>query len=183
MRGAMARTVVATMGTLVGVGCGPAPYALSPEEPVVVVVVPPAAAPYAGEPRAPAPAASPEDGWIPDLLPRFNPFATMRTLVGAYDCPQGRTNLTLRVVDARGTRVRAIFDFYHAPSDTAGQFLLAGQFDEHTGGVVFTPGAWIIHPDAYVTVPMVGQVSRDGRHFAGRIPAAGCGGFRLRAVQ
>ena len=194
MRGGTGRTGLTAMAAILGAGCGPAPYTLGPEDPAAMreppgpaaVIVIPQAAPIpeaVAERRAPRPAPHEEDGWVPDLLPRFNPFAEARTWVGAYDCPQGRTSLTLRVVDVRGTKVRAIFDFHHAPTDAAGQFLLAGEFDEHTGDMVFTPGAWIIHPDSYVTVPMAGRVSRDGTRFAGVIPAAGCGGFRLRAVR
>jgi hypothetical protein len=194
MRGSTARTIVAAMGAILGAGCGPAPYTIGPEEPVALedprgrptVIVIPAAAPRvmgAGEAPAPAPSAPREDGWIPDLLPRFNPFVEKRTWVGSFDCPEGRTGLTLRVVDVRGTKVRAIFDFHHAQSDTSGQFLLAGRFDEHTGDTVFTPGAWIIHPDDYPPLPLVGRVSRDGMRFAGRVPFPGCGGFRLRAVE
>lgn len=197
MRSTPNRTIVAVLAALLGAACGPAPYTIgpvtmegdppsppapAPPPPVTIVVIPPATA-RTEEPRVQAPAPSPGDGWIPDLLPRFNPFMEKRTWVGDYDCPQGRTSLTLRVVDVRGTRVRAIFDFHHAPSDVSGQFLMAGQFDEHTGDTVLTPGAWIIHPADYVTVPMVGRVSRDGTRFAGRIPVPGCGEFRLRAVQ
>jgi hypothetical protein len=103
--------------------------------------------------------------------------------VGAYDCPQGHTELTLRVVDVRGLRVRAIFDFHHAPTDAAGQYLMAGTFDEQNGDVVLRPGPWIIHPDGYVPVGMVGRVSREGTRFSGRIPFPGCGGFQLRAAR
>jgi len=186
MRGSTA--VVAALGTLVGVGCGPAPYTLGAEEPVrasqvaepspVTIVVGQAAAP-----AAPAPSREPEDRWFPDGFPRPNPFAERRTWVGAYDCPQGRTELTLRVVDVHDKFVRAIFDFHHAPTDVAGQFLLAGAFDEQTGNVRFVPGVWIVHPDDYVTVGMAGRVSRDGTRFEGSIPAPGCGGFWLHPAR
>jgi len=185
MRRSTARTRLAATAAILGAGCGPAPYTIGPEEPVATGEPPTIVVIRGGEAPAPARAqpAPSGDGWIPDLLPRFNPFAEKRTWVGSFDCPEGRTELTLRVVDARGTKVRAIFDFHHPPSDTSGQFLLAGEFDEHTGDMVFTPGAWIIHPDDYATLPLVGRVSRDGTHYAGRIPVPGCGGFRLRAVQ
>ncbi len=185
MRGwtAPALVTMGALGAMVATGCGPAPYAMGPEEPApagaTVIVMP---APYGGA-AAPPRAASSGDGWIPDLLPRFNPFIDSRTWVGSFDCPEGRTGLTLRVVDVHDTRVRAIFDFHHAPSDTSGQFLVVGRFDEHTGDIVFTPGAWIIQPPDYATLPLVGRVTRDGKHFAGRIPVDGCAGFRLRAVE
>lgn len=184
MRGSTA--VGAALGAILGMGCGPAPYTLGPDEPVSSV---PASEPVtiivggAGAPAASQPPREPEDRWIPDGFPRPNPFAERRTWVGAYDCAQGRTGLALRVIDVHGTHVRAIFDFHHAPTDVAGQYLLAGTFDEQTGKVVFVPGAWIIHPDNYVTVGMVGRVSRDGMRFEGSIPFPGCGGFRLHPAR
>jgi hypothetical protein len=180
---------LAALVALLGAGCGPAPYALEPEEPEAAPPAPqsPAIVIVAGGTKAEAPAIAPrrepEDRWIPDGLPRPNPFADQRTWVGTYDCTQGRTSLTLRVVDAHENRVRAIFDFHHAPTDVSGQYLMAGKFDEQMGGVVFSPGPWIIHPAGYVSVGMLGQVSRDGTRFVGRIPFPGCGGFQLRAVQ
>jgi hypothetical protein len=168
------------VGALLGTGCGPAPYTIGPEEPprpgpsVVQVFI--------GE-APPAPQGAPEDRWIPDGLPRPNPFADRRTWVGEYQCPQGRTDLAVRVVDVHGPWVRAVFDFHHAPTDVSGQFLMSGQFDEQNGTVVFTPGTWIIHPDDYETVGMLGSVSRDGSRFSGRIAHAGCGAFRLRAAR
>jgi hypothetical protein len=78
--------------------------------------------------------------------------------------------------------VRAVFDFHHAPTDVGGQYLVAGAFDEQTGRVAFAPGEWIIHPDGYVSVGMTGGVTLDGMRFVGRIPFAGCGGFRLKAA-
>jgi hypothetical protein len=180
-------TAVGTvLGVLLGAGCGPAPYTIGPEEPGPAPA-PPEVYVFTGGARAAAPVAEPPsepvDRWIPDGFPRLNPFAERRTWVGAYDCPQGRTDLALRIVDVHGRRVRAIFDFHHAPTDVAGQHLLAGTFDEQTGDVVFAPGAWIIHPDRYVTVGMVGRVSHDGTRFAGRIVSPGCGEFRLRAAR
>jgi hypothetical protein len=174
-----------------GAGCGPAPYTIGPEEPASgesrtadCAWAPPAKVAVANAP-APAPnhSAAAEDRWYPDGLPRFNPFVDRRTWVGEYDCPQGRTGLTLRVVDVRGQKVRAIFDFHHAPTDASGQFLMAGTFDEETGDVQFAPGPWIIHPTDYEAVGMVGRVSVDGRHFMGRISSPGCGAFRLRSAQ
>jgi hypothetical protein len=170
----------AALALLFTAGCGPAPYVIGPEEPSssepppggAVVVVTPS-----------APAREPPDRWIPDGYPRFNPFTEARTWVGDYDCPQGRTSLTLRVVDVRGKMVRAIFDFHHAPTDAAGQYLMIGSFDEQTGAVAFEPGPWIIHPDDYVSVGMAGSVSPDGRRFVGRITHPSCGAFRLRAAR
>ena len=212
MRDAMASMAIGTVSgalLLLGAGCGPAPYTIGPEEPssaesraayvgttpdcapahaapapvTVYVQQQQAALPQAAVPQHAPPAREVEDRWIPDGLPRFNPFIDARTWVGDYDCAQGRTQLTVRVVDVRGTKVRAIFDFHHAATDAAGQFLMAGTFDEQTGQVAFAPGPWIIHPTSYVSVSMVGRVTLDGTRFAGRIPFPGCTGFRLRAAR
>ncbi len=182
MRGSTA--VGAALGALLGMGCGPAPYTIGSEEPSAARQVPdqpPVTVVVAS--AAPEPSREPEDRWIPDGFPRPNPFAEQRTWVGRYDCPQGRTELTLRVVDVHDTHVRAIFDVHHAPTDIAGQFLMAGTFDEQTGKVVFEPGAWIVHPGDWVTVGMTGRVSPDGRRFDGRISHPECGGFWLHPAR
>jgi hypothetical protein len=187
MRSSRLGATAAAIGGLLGAGCGPAPYAMGPDEPaeapapavVVVVGQGNAAAPQAPAPR-PAPA---EDRWIPDAFPRPNPFATRRTWVGDYDCLQGRTGLALRIIDVRGKRVRAIFDFHHAASGAAGQYIVGGAFDDGSGRVTFEPGPWIIHPDDYLSVGMEGEVSQDGTRFVGKILYPGCGMFRLHAAR
>ena len=176
MRSSAGWSCLAVLGALVCAGCGPAPYAIGPDEPAAEG--PPGAVYVTIGQARPA-----EDRWIPDGLPRPNPFAQWRTWVGEYDCPQGRTGLTLRVIDVRGKLVRAVFDFHHAPSNAAGKFIIGGAYDEDSRQVVFEPGPWIIHPDRYEPVGMAGQVSLDGAHFAGRITEPGCAGFRLRAAR
>jgi hypothetical protein len=171
---------------LLAAACGPAPYAIAPEEPEpaearapgVVVVVGQGSAPAPQAQEAPAP-----DRWIPDAFPRPNPFVARRTWVGDYDCIQGRTGLALRVIDVHGKRVRAIFDFHHAASGAAGQYIIGGAYDEESGRVTFEPGPWIIHPDGYLPVSMAGEVSVDGTRFVGRILYPGCGMFRLHAAR
>jgi hypothetical protein len=153
---------------LLGAGCGPAPYTI--DGPPVEIVIAPA-----------RPAPEPEDRWIPDDLPRLNPFVQRRDWIGDYDCAQGRTTLFLRILDAHDQKVQALFGFHHAPTNVTGQFLMAGTFDEKTGRVILDPGAWIDRPQGYLTVGLDGGVSRDGKRFSGKILGAGCVGFRLRA--
>ncbi len=191
MRISMRATAIGTLacGALAFAGCGPAPYSIGPEDPAregdaAQAEAPPAEVYVRRAEAAPAPPArEAEDRWIPDGLPRPNPFADYRTWVGEYYCPQGRTALTFRVVDVRGRRVRAIFDFHHAPTDTSGQYLMVGSFDDQTGTTTFVPGPWIVHPVGWVQVSMVGQVSRDESRFYGRIDSSGCGSFRLRVAM
>lgn len=174
-----ARAGSALITMLLAAGCGPAPYVIGPDEP--------AAAEAPARPAvvaiAPAPAPEPPDRWIPDGYPRRNPFLDARTWVGDYDCAQGRTDLTVRVIDVRGKLVRAVFDFHHRPTDAAGQYVLAGTFDEQTGQVDLEPGPWIVHPDGYEAVGMKGRVSQDGRRFHGRIMHPSCGAFRVHAAR
>jgi hypothetical protein len=175
--------------SLLGAACGPAPYTIGPEEPEPAEARPPAVVVVVGQgnregSQAPAPQPAPaQDRWIPDAFPRPNPFAAKRTWVGNYDCIQGRTDLALRVIDVRGKRVRAVFDFHHAASGAAGQYVVGGAFDEESGRVTFEPGPWIVHPDGYLSVGMEGEVSVDGAHFFGRITYPGCGMFRLHAAR
>jgi hypothetical protein len=182
MRASTALSGFSVLATLACAACGPAPYTLGADEPVDVGAAgPPPSSVYVMVGRGrPQPA---EDRWIPDGFPRPNPFAEARTWVGAYDCPQGRTELTLRVIDVRGKLVRAVFDFHHAPSNAAGQYIVGGAYDEASRQVVFEPGPWIIHPDRYESVGMKGQTSLDGARFTGMITEPGCGAFWLRAAR
>jgi hypothetical protein len=178
MRASKAGSGFAILGAVACAACGPAPYTIGPEEPAPAAEASPGPVQVIVGQTRPT-----EDRWIPDGLPRPNPFARSRTWVGEYDCPQGRTGLTLRIIDVRGKLVRAVFDFHHAPSGAAGQFIIGGAYDEDSRRMVFEPGPWIIHPDRYEPVGMAGQVSLDGAHFAGRITEPGCAGFRLHAAR
>jgi hypothetical protein len=176
------RATWAAIAALLAAACGPAPYALGPDD-APASEAPPAAAYVVVTEGQPTPAREPEDRWIPDGYPRINPFVERRTWVGDYDCVQGRTNLTLRVIDVRGKLVRAIFDFYHVRTNTAGQYIVGGAFDEQNGDVVLEPGPWIIQPPGYEAVAMKGRVSRDERRFTGTITSPGCFGFRLHPAR
>jgi hypothetical protein len=110
-----------------------------------------------------------------------NPFALTRTWVGEYDCPQGLTEMTLRVVGVRGERVDAIYEFNHAPTGVAGRYHTRGRFDFETNRVTFSPGEWIDRPPNYVTVGLEGRI--EGNRFEGRITHPRCGMFSLRASR
>lgn len=110
-----------------------------------------------------------------------NPFAFTRTWVGEYDCPQGITEMTLRVIGVRGERVDAVYEFHHAATGAAGSYHISGHFDPGSRRVSFSPGAWIERPPNYVTVGLEGRI--DGSRFQGRITHPRCGGFSLRASK
>jgi hypothetical protein len=154
---------------LFAAGCGPAPYAIGPEDQAPTVDVA-------------APRDAP-DRWLPETFPHKNPFTKHRVWDGVYDCTQGRTQLTLRVTDARDNWVRAIFDFHHPGSGAAGKFFVAGRFDVGSGRLSLAPGPWIDQPEGYESVGLEGLVSPDGREWRGRITHEGCGSFRVRAAE
>lgn len=131
---------------------------------------------YMGSP----PPAPPE---APLAVAPENPFALTRTWVGEYDCPQGLTDMKLRVVGVRGERVDAIYEFRHGPTGAAGSYHIHGRFDFESGRVSFSPGAWIERPQNYVTVGLEGRIGGNGERFDGRIRHPSCGMFSLRASR
>jgi hypothetical protein len=104
------------------------------------------------------------------------PFANGQTWTGYYDCAQGRTELTLNIVEVKGNAVHAIFDFDHPRSGAYGSFYIDGRYDAKTSRMTMTPGAWIEHPQAsYVSVGMIGEVKEDT--YSGKIDNDTCGDF------
>jgi hypothetical protein len=155
------------MGLVAAVGCGPAPYLYEPEaagtrpsEERRVMIVP--ALPGSGAEVS-------------------SPFARGQVWSGTYECPQGETDVDFIIADVAGDRVRAVFDFFHAPSLAAGSYVMDGVYDPSTRMVRFSPGDWIERPPRYVTVGLVGVV-RGGR-FAGDITHETCGGFDMRLQE
>lgn len=141
------------------------------------------------DPSAPPPevivrqSAPTNDGWSPAAFPATNPFERHATWVGDYDCTQGNTEFTLRIMDVRGRVVRAVFDFNHEPSGAKGSYVVTGSFDPDTRRVRFEPSSWIERPDHYLMVPMKGEISTDDSLFAGKIDYPGCGAFRLKPTR
>ncbi|MGK4006444.1 hypothetical protein WMF31_27745 [Sorangium sp. So ce1036] len=129
----------------------------------------------------PPPAAEPsDDAWVPDEDHGENPFERTRTWIGDYDCPQGTTEMTFRILQVRGNRIKAVFGFHHAESGVSGKYLMRGRYDARARTATFSPGSWIERPPNYVTVSMKGDLALDGSLFAGRIEHPECGAFRLR---
>lgn len=158
---------------LFAVACGPAPYTLPPDEPGSVQI---------GE--APeVEVVTPQHRAMPDPALRTHPFEVARTWVGSYHCPQGRTDLRLRITDVRGSQARAVFEFHHQDSGAAGSYMMIGRVDRAGSRVVFEPGAWIEQPDGYSSVGMDGNVSHDSMSFTGAMTHPDCGTFSLRAAR
>jgi hypothetical protein len=164
--------------------CGPMPHA-GYDEPARAPAQPAQAAEaqtvfvILGEP----PAEAPGDGWTPEESHGESAFERARTWVGDYDCPQGNTELTFRILAVRGRHVTALFDFHHVESGASGRYLMNGSYDADTHRVKLTPGAWLAQPRDYVSVGMSGEVSEDGSLFAGRMDHPRCGAFRLKPAR
>ncbi|WP_187345908.1 hypothetical protein [Sorangium cellulosum] len=159
--------------------CGPAPTLAEPRAPeppspaeTIYIVI--------HDPPPAAGAAVAADDWVPDEARGENPFARTRTWIGDYDCPQGTTEMTFRILQVQGDRIKAVFDFRHAASGASGKYLMRGRYDPETRTATFSPGAWLERPPNYVTVSMKGDLALDGSLFAGRIEHPECGAFRLR---
>lgn len=133
---------------------------------------------YLAEPGAPLPEVVSQE--TPEGALADNPFDVIRRWTGDYDCPQGTTDMKLTITGVRGRQVEGIFAFHHVPSGAAGSYFTRGTYDQATRTIVFKPGDWIERPPNYETVPIRGDVARDGSLFAGRIDHPRCGAFRLR---
>lgn len=176
--------------------CGPAPRdaadpgeapvsGASPAQTIYVSLGAQPEAPVGAQPKAPVGAQpeAPVEHRVPEEPQGDNPFERVRTWIGDYECPQGRTNLTLHVTRSRADRVKAIFAFNHAGSGAKGEYLLEGSYDRQTRTASFTPGAWLRQPPGYETVGMTGVIARDGSMFTGTIDHPACGDFRLQPAN
>src|SRR5262245_26356439 len=108
----LARALLLGGAVLFATACCPMSHPASADEVETEEVAAPATTVYVilEEPAPPAaPQPAPEDRWEPDPFPTPNPFARVRTWVGDYDCVQGRTGLAFRIIDVRGSVIRAIF--------------------------------------------------------------------------
>lgn len=117
----------------------------------------------------------------PRTPPPQGPVCPLRAgwrFAGHYLCAQGETALTLRVLEVRGTSVRAEFAFAHAPTAAAGRYTLRGTClgDE----VTLAPEAWVQRPAGYIMVGMRGALAAGGALYEGAITHASCGGFRVQ---
>ena len=100
---------------------------------------------------------------------------------GVYDCPQGRTGLTLTLEPA-DTGVTALFHFYADPSNPGvpeGCFAMSGTLDPGTGRLELRAEQWLLRPYNYYTVDLTGWVSPDRQRLQGEIPSPGCTVFDL----
>jgi hypothetical protein len=106
------------------------------------------------------------------------------TWEGDYVCGQGRTGLTLLVGPGAGTQ-RALFVFYPVadnPDVPEGCFEMTGRFDPDTGEASFAAGAWVLQPEGYVTVDLLGTADKAVASIGGTVDGPGCEEFELHRV-
>ena len=103
--------------------------------------------------------------------------------VGAYDCAQGDTGLTLRLRPRGDGTLDGLFHFWpraRNPDAAEGCFALrATPAEGPAGGIDLVAGRWLLRPDSYVTVGLQGRLDKDGL-FHGGVRGPGCTGFALR---
>jgi hypothetical protein len=105
------------------------------------------------------------------------PFVAKQVWHGAYTCPQGPTELWIRVVRVENDEVDAVFEFSHAETNAFGSYRIHGTWDGRRAH--FEAGDWLRQPEGYVTVDLEGTFP-DPRTFRGRILAAGCTTFVVK---
>ncbi|MBL8601741.1 MAG: hypothetical protein JNK72_07445 [Myxococcales bacterium] len=94
---------------------------------------------------------------------------------GRYQCAQGETALTLRVLGFAGDTLRAEFVFHHGPSGAAGRYTLRGRCAGDA--VALSPEAWVARPPGYIMVGLHGRVTEP--LFSGQIEHPSCGAFQV----
>lgn len=101
--------------------------------------------------------------------------------VGAYECPQGKTGLTLSIEQFDGGRLEAVFEFGPHPTNPDvpdGSFRMRGA--TAVGDRVrleATEEDWIEQPEGYVTVDLQGQLV--GAELSGEIINPECSVFHV----
>jgi hypothetical protein len=102
--------------------------------------------------------------------------------VGMYTCPQGVTDLDMRIVTTPDG-LRAMFHFTADPSNPKvpdGCFSMNGRLAPDGLGIILLPDAWRLRPFGYIPVGMSGKLNKVGNVMFGRITLSpGCTNFIL----
>ncbi len=118
-----------------------------------------------------------EAGTSPPPPPAPDPFHPGEDWLGTYTCPQGLTNLNLRIVSMQGDTIDDALFIFDCPG-ASGSYHMTGSFDRETSTATFVPTQWIVQPGPnWYTVGMAGTV-RSGT-YAGGITSASCGSFTV----
>ena len=106
---------------------------------------------------------------------------------GQYVCAQGDTALTLTIRPAASAgEVTALFHFQSSPSNPGvpeGCFTMSGSYDGDSRRTQLTADSWLLRPEDYVMVDLVGQLDPDGSRLSGRVVGPFCSTFELHRVS
>jgi hypothetical protein len=114
-------------------------------------------------------------------------YAVSGEYTGTYTCPQGNTDLDLKILSNPNSPdlQYAIFTFGPPNSDLIndpqGSFLMSGRAGP-SEGLELQPVSWIKEPLFYTMVPMSGMSADGGASFTGTIDSTGCGNFQLSNI-
>ena len=101
---------------------------------------------------------------------------------GTYHCGQGLTGLHLRLRAQDDGQFSGLFHFHAVtanPDVPEGCFLVTARAAETR--LTITAGRWLLRPDDYVTVDMVGELDADGTLY-GQVEGPSCQLFALQRV-
>jgi hypothetical protein len=97
---------------------------------------------------------------------------------GTYECAQGTTPLELFISTAPDGAPAALFHFGDgSPALPEGCYAMRGE--AHPGALAFTATGWLLRPDGYVTVNLLGSIDSGGA-YTGWVDGPGCSTFALR---
>ncbi len=108
-----------------------------------------------------------------------SPFVSGQVWTGSYVCYQGKTDLSLDIVEVDHGHVDAIFDFHHAPTGAHGKFRMTGQYLPEDRELDLEPGEWLESWKNYVTVGLKGRARFREKDYVGNVVGPGCTTFSL----
>jgi hypothetical protein len=112
-------------------------------------------------------------------------YSVFQEYAGSYTCPQGQTNVDLKVFsNPNNPGVQyAIFSFGPPGTDLDnhpnGSYLMNGTFNLSPGTLELQPVSWIKEPLFFTMVGMSGSSEDGGTIFSGTINSRGCGNFQI----
>ncbi len=119
------------------------------------------------------------EGSAPPPASGNDPFRPGQDWFGTYTCPQGLTQLDLRIVAMHDDVIDdAEFIFDWTGGNESGSYSMTGAFDPATGIATFTPSAWISRPGpSWYMVGLSGTATTST--YGGDITSTTCGAFSV----
>lgn len=115
-------------------------------------------------------------------------YSVSQEYTGTYTCPQGPTDIDLKVLSnpSNPALQYAIFSFGPPGTDLnnnpQGSYLMDGTFDLNSGNLELQPVSWIEEPPSFIMVGMSGNSDDGGATFSGTINSPGCGNFEISEI-